>query len=124
MFRGAIQTVSSASLSISVECKIFFFKQTSPPQTYTLSLHDALPIFEPAEHDGERQRHVHRDHPLQRLHGNVVEDRKSTRLNSSHVAKSYAVFCVKQQPLVFERSSARPLQSGCDERSGAPRQLP
>src|SRR5690625_6061385 len=28
---------------------------------------------------------------------NIVGDRKSTRLNSSHVAISYAVFCLKKQ---------------------------
>src|SRR5690625_5958524 len=27
----------------------------------------------------------------------VLEDRKSTRLNSSHVASSYAVFCLKKK---------------------------
>src|SRR5690625_6917041 len=32
--------------------------------------------------------------PLQSIMSN--EDRKSTRLNSSHVAISYAVFCMKQ----------------------------
>src|SRR5699024_12166379 len=38
-----------------------------------------------------------------RLHGEILEniqndeDRKSTRLNSSHVSISYAVFCLKQQ---------------------------
>src|SRR5690625_6981974 len=29
--------------------------------------------------------------------GNILEDRKSTRLNSSHVAISYAVFCLKKK---------------------------
>src|SRR5690606_40390580 len=29
--------------------------------------------------------------------GNVVRDRKSTRLNSSHVKISYAVFCLKKR---------------------------
>src|SRR5690625_6405665 len=33
-----------------------------------------------------------RDHPFQ--------DRKSTRLNSSHVASSYAVFCLKKKSYV------------------------
>src|SRR5699024_11462972 len=30
----------------------------------------------------------------------AVGDRKSTRLNSSHVSSSYAVFCLKKQPRV------------------------
>src|SRR5690625_892485 len=33
--------------------------------------------------------------PTKDVRGNVEEDRKSTRLNSSHVAISYAVFCLK-----------------------------
>src|SRR5690606_41251990 len=32
-------------------------------------------------------------------HGDVSEDRKSTRLNSSHVKISYAVFCLKKKKL-------------------------
>src|SRR5215510_15640652 len=32
---------------------------------------------------------------------NVTEDRKSTRLNSSHVAISYAVFCLKKKKKYF-----------------------
>src|SRR5699024_11595965 len=31
------------------------------------------------------------------VHGNLKEDRKSTRLNSSHVSISYAVFCLKKK---------------------------
>src|SRR6267378_5534779 len=66
----------------------FFFNDTATTEIYTLSLHDALPI-------------------------NVIEgnhklapgvcpwwdgvDRKSTRLNSSHVEISYAVFCLKKK---------------------------
>src|SRR6266511_1098874 len=33
------------------------------------------------------------------LHTHILEDRKSTRLNSSHVKISYAVFCLKQKRL-------------------------
>src|SRR5690625_5311304 len=35
------------------------------------------------------------------------EDRKSTRLNSSHVASSYAVFCLKKKTGSMRRSPAR-----------------
>src|SRR5437870_11118497 len=35
---------------------------------------------------------------------NAVEDRKSTRLNSSHVAISYAVFCLKKKIIVHSKS--------------------
>src|SRR5699024_12443512 len=74
----------------------------SPPAdtpTYTLSLHDALPIL-------NRQWVIRRvnvvNHQINILSVNVdvknkgaiyLLDRKSTRLNSSHVSISYAVFC-------------------------------
>src|SRR6266542_6282098 len=69
----------------------FFFNDTATTEIYTLSLHDALPIF------------VHGE-PLRRVHECVFavlalesEDRKSTRLNSSHGSISYAVFCLKKK---------------------------
>src|SRR3712207_7964790 len=34
---------------------------------------------------------------FQRLTGDIVQDRKSTRLNSSHANISYAVFCLKKK---------------------------
>src|SRR5436305_4952529 len=91
-----------------------------PPAIYTLSLHDALPIFGP-------ERDVNPKTPparLRRLNGRrislqvvssgdinpiperhdllesadrIAGDRKSTRLNSSHVRISYAVFCLKKK---------------------------
>src|SRR5690349_23435805 len=86
---------------------------------YTLSLHDALPIS-PAEHAPLHRRHVLRlvDDDVREgavvgvegLPGRAVAvgegrdpvlggegDRKSTRLNSSHVEISYAVFCLKKK---------------------------
>src|SRR5437660_12338389 len=38
----------------------------------------------------------------------LVEDRKSTRLNSSHVAISYAVFCLKKKKIKRRRTQIRP----------------
>src|SRR6266700_5555519 len=68
----------------------FFFNDTATTEIYTLSLHDALPIFAAAwlrtRHTGGIGR---------TLAGN--KDRKSTRLNSSHVKISYAVFCLKKK---------------------------
>src|SRR2546428_6343542 len=79
-----------------VFCSIFFFfNDTATTEIYTLSLHDALPIYllkirrflddtfaydagKSDAHSGER-------------------DRKSTRLNSSHDQISYAVFCLKKK---------------------------
>src|SRR3712207_9134915 len=94
--------------SLSFHLLIFFFNDTATTEIYTLSLHDALPIYV-ADHlaaaalvevDVEVR---HRDpvgvqkaledqSVLER-----VEDRKSTRLNSSHANISYAVFCLKKK---------------------------
>src|SRR5688572_32342541 len=91
-------------------------KGTTTTESYTLSLHDALPISErvrPVEHD-EAQLLLRRDFeavPQRRRvrveaaarvldveHERVdAGDRKSTRLNSSHSQISYAVFCLKKK---------------------------
>src|SRR5439155_25520640 len=103
----------------------FFFTDPSPSQIYTLSLHDALPIYflglltlaaagglvlflrlirpeQLARPEGYRNLleflAVLRtpSHPLMPSEW-ASRDRKSTRLNSSHVAISYAVFCLKKK---------------------------
>src|SRR5690349_22375348 len=94
----------------------FLFNETPPTELYTLSLHDALPIC-PALAGGIRPdedpvlpgRETAEDLGGQRLRSgkSIVllqpgdaghqEDRKSTRLNSSHVEISYAVFCLKKK---------------------------
>src|SRR3989442_7741617 len=69
---------------------VFFFNDTATTEIYTLSLHDALPISwrpRPPWPAPCRAR-CRRRHP---------SDRKSTRLNSSHVRISYAVFCLKKK---------------------------
>src|SRR6266496_3317236 len=72
----------------------FFFSETAPTEIYTLSLHDALPILDPGHH---REHHLDRTEPRCAIDRPELglEDRKSTRLNSSHVEISYAVFCLK-----------------------------
>src|SRR5207302_11486189 len=61
----------------------------------TLSLHDALPIY-PHVSDAESDQDRHRR--ATSLVGQLSrQDRKSTRLNSSHVKSSYAVFCLKKK---------------------------
>src|SRR5438552_8292593 len=77
---------------------IFFFRlnDPSPTEIYTLSLHDALPIWD-IPGNTARARHS----PLHCwLPAEAVRDRKSTRLNSSHQIISYAVFCLKKKERV------------------------
>src|SRR2546430_10284426 len=69
----------------------FFFNDTATTEIYTLSLHDALPIC---------QRGRAEQRPPTRPScgaGLIGQDRKSTRLNSSHSQISYAVFCLKKK---------------------------
>src|SRR5688500_19690197 len=73
---------------------LFFLHVTPPTHIYTLSLHDALPIF--AEQPGLKPRLSERLHLL-RCRRRGRQDRKSTRLNSSHLVISYAVFCLKKK---------------------------
>src|SRR5256885_12445006 len=70
----------------------FFFNDTATTEIYTLSLHDALPIFAVAGGTGGRGAGDAGPPPRLRC-----RDRKSTRLNSSHLVISYAVFCLKKK---------------------------
>src|SRR5207342_1227489 len=79
-------------MMISSFCVFFFFNDTATTEIYTLSLHDALPIFLPRP--GAPRRPI-RPNPAPRADPRA--DRKSTRLNSSHVKISYAVFCLKKK---------------------------
>src|SRR3712207_9346576 len=84
----------------------FFFNDTATTEIYTLSLHDALPIYRqwrrPGRAPGQtrrRARHGRADRRRE-ISGRVrgpAQDRKSTRLNSSHANISYAVFCLKKK---------------------------
>src|SRR5438874_4600811 len=69
-------------------------------QIYTLSLHDALPIL--LQHVADvTQDLVGVEGLLEDVEGAgaLGRDRKSTRLNSSHVERSYAVFCLKKKKI-------------------------
>src|SRR5580700_2667373 len=72
----------------------FYFKHTPTTEIYTLSLHDALPILWVGMIFAARL-----IVPITKLvtasERVRAGDRKSTRLNSSHVEISYAVFCLK-----------------------------
>src|SRR5207302_5832611 len=85
-----------SDLSYTAHTLFFFFFNAPPPtEIYTLSLHDALPIYCACS-------------SVWRLANSRCasaccrssrrwRDRKSTRLNSSHVKISYAVFCLKKK---------------------------
>src|SRR5207253_11370166 len=91
----------------------FSFPHPSTTYLYTLSLHDALPIFPsyanaplPTQEQMRRARdsrlvEFDREESMCVTRGKTnlhhQTDRKSTRLNSSHVAISYAVFCLKKK---------------------------
>src|SRR5438874_10031765 len=89
----------------------FFLNDTATPEIYTLSLHDALPISAAAA----RARRGSRDPFGDQIHRRTGardgrcrrRDRKSTRLNSSHVEISYAVFCLKKKKKKPERKRSR-----------------
>src|SRR5215217_8823428 len=84
-------------LSLDGSSVFFFFNDTATTEIYTLSLHDALPISQPARRCECRGRRGERGARTgQRLAGGL-RDRKSTRLNSSHANISYAVFCLKKK---------------------------
>src|SRR3712207_6924547 len=90
----------------------FFFNDTATTEIYTLSLHDALPIFAyrplrrtetnlrmraVAERLGHRAPAAAESDSRALGAILVALDRKSTRLNSSHANISYAVFCLKKK---------------------------
>src|SRR5688572_32424549 len=89
----------------------FFFNAAATTEIYTLSLHDALPISRGRQKSGAADLHLgprgrvrrraraSRNHHRQNAHRcrAGAEDRKSTRLNSSHSQISYAVFCLKKK---------------------------
>src|SRR5215510_16233940 len=81
----------------------FFFNDTATTEIYTLSLHDALPIFRPPGRPRRRDRDPGR--PIASIR--QPQDRKSTRLNSSHVAISYAVFCLKKKKIKQDRKQKK-----------------
>src|SRR3712207_7266744 len=99
----------------------FFFNDTATTEIYTLSLHDALPICSGsrfvalsavfsgvkdmraaiAEAREDKRRGRRTILFVDEIHRFKKADRKSTRLNSSHANKSYAVFCFKKKKIIF-----------------------
>src|SRR5260221_20905 len=108
---------------------LFFFNDTATTEIYTLSLHDALPIFLLVDDLAASTNHLllasarvqqKLGLPLYRSYFVIVnkvgrcfdkaaqhteKDRKSTRLNSSHTVISYAVFCLKKKKHTTEPQS-------------------
>src|SRR3712207_7976899 len=74
----------------------FFFNDTATTEIYTLSLHDALPIWPGRARRPRRPPAAGRGRAAGGRRGRRA-DRKSTRLNSSHANISYAVFCLKKK---------------------------
>src|ERR1035438_10584959 len=83
-------------------CFFVFFNDTATTEIYTLSLHDALPISVRFVWRRAFCRQWLSDRSKPR-------DRKSTRLNSSHLGISYAVFCLKKEEQTSELQSLRHL---------------
>src|SRR5437773_12418239 len=81
----------------------FFFTATATTEIYTLSLHDALPISGLSAGPGSRTRPVGPSLSLIGQGTTHSRDRKSTRLNSSHITISYAVFCLKKKKKTNEK---------------------
>src|SRR5699024_12314756 len=91
-----------------------------PPRFFSLSLHDALPISRnlrfllrlvhlnlPTGHLPSRRIHPRPFQAVQMRHFQVEKNRKSTRLNSSHVSNSYAVFCLKNNIIISSTMSSK-----------------
>src|SRR5688500_19090330 len=114
------RTVPPASPSYS----FLLLKPTAPPTVYTLALHDALPI--PAQPNVaigfdlpmRPTEHILSANSTLRLE--IRGDRKSTRLNSSHLVTSYAVFCLKKKHHRANTENHRNQQQG----NGTPRLTP
>src|SRR3712207_7553690 len=94
----------------------FFFNDTATTEIYTLSLHDALPIFRGplffvvrrrsrmVAMANEQDKRLITETGVSARVAAIVEpvDRKSTRLNSSHANISYAVFCLKKKHRILK----------------------
>src|SRR5437899_8833424 len=95
---------------------LFFLNHTAATEIYTLSLHDALPISGRCDHIHPAAGLLHPEATeKERANGrgkaparflwlalsftvaSGCRDRKSTRLNSSHLGTSYAVFCLNKK---------------------------
>src|SRR2546430_17173945 len=95
MLHRTLQSAATSTHQRPHTFLFFFFNDTATTEIYTLSLHDALPI----SRDGPVEQAAWRPMLVLFLHKPEMneQDRKSTRLNSSHSQISYAVFCLKKK---------------------------
>src|SRR5438132_8795838 len=112
--RSNLTPTCSSVLALPLFIYTFCLNVLPPTKIYTLSLHDALPIYPPshARFSG-CWLHVEPDRTnVQATRPSVISaeppDRKSTRLNSSHTVTSYAVFCLQKKK--------RPCRAACPSR--------
>src|SRR5256885_16554487 len=106
--------MSTLHVPSTLSFSFFFFNDTATTEIYTLSLHDALPICAGsvdllAACAGSIYSLAFGSQLIQtgkyrrvlcigaETLSRIIEDRKSTRLNSSHLVISYAVFCLKKK---------------------------
>src|SRR5207244_6773917 len=117
----------SLTLRSLLSCIPLFYTAPATSDTYTLSLHDALPILcRPGQaHVEQRDKALAASQYLclfsalleqsqcfvQHIWSTILKtwwlDRKSTRLNSSHQIISYAVFCLKKKKTITDESRMR-----------------
>src|SRR6266480_5384470 len=94
------------SYSYDLLCFFFFFNDTATTEIYTLSLHDASSdLGQP--HDERAVRNPARAKRQARHLRPRLQDRKSTRLNSSHMSISYAVFCLKKKKQIIHKTTRK-----------------
>src|SRR5205814_8083279 len=116
---------ATTTTTILVPPSVFLLLDSPTPWFLTLSLHDALPISLPrlllsrllslrlllalrrlrARFVGRGGRRFGMQRCVQRIEG-AGQDRKSTRLNSSHLGSSYAVFCLKKKNREHQHAAA------------------
>src|SRR5437899_3921329 len=75
----------------------FFFNDTATTEIYTLSLHERSSDLISASNHSRKRREGWTSTTSSSRSANSTSDRKSTRLNSSHLGISYAVFCLKKK---------------------------
>src|SRR5205814_2521378 len=115
VLRSAL-TSSSVTLVIQrlpSHSPFFSFTDRSRTAPYTLSLHDALPIYSSLIWDTITDSNG--NFTIPNMFSGVYDiDRKSTRLNSSHLGISYAVFCLKKKKktVTYETVSVLPVVPG------------